>query len=564
MNTPAQPFPERFGPFVLLRQLGVGGMGTAYLAMHAETETMLVVKRMHPELMQDESIFKRFVHEAEVAVHVRHPNVAALVAMGQIEREPFLATEYVFGIQVSQIVDRIEHSQIDPIPLHVGVQLGLDLVSGVEAIHLARHQETGQELGLIHRDIGSRNVLVGFDGLIRIIDLGLGKSVLAEWQTAAQMLAGSPDYMPPEQAMGARVDGRADVYSTAVTVWELLAGRKRIREEGVAARLTRAIQAQAETLLNERPEAPPKLEDAIMQAMNPDPEHRTPTASIFKRQLAAELAALRRKTTKEDVVAWLDLACATVIAREKRMLDQAREMAKRELGTSGARTVFLAARPGGPFEVKSPYDFYGPVATTGGQAPPQELANAAVVDPAESPALFEKLGSSPSVAALAALVDPANFKAQPKNVRVMLGLAAGVVLLGIATITALLVKPPPPDVQAIAIPDEVRPPITKTKTKAPVQHVSADPEAPDAGIAEVAPRPDASDGPEEIEPRTVTPEVAAKKSELIRRIRQARRLRFDVSFQKKITALSTKLSRARSMRALDEIELALMRLEDGG
>ena len=186
-------FPERFGPFVLLKMLGAGGMGTAYLAFHPETEQLLVVKRMHPELIREQQIFKRFTHEAEVATHVRHPNVAALVAMGTVDKEPFLATEYVFGIQWSRIVDRVEESLIDPVPLGIALHLSVELVSGMQAIHEARHLETGAPLGLIHRDIGSRNVLIGFDGRVRLIDLGLGKSILSDWQTAHEVLAGSPD-----------------------------------------------------------------------------------------------------------------------------------------------------------------------------------------------------------------------------------------------------------------------------------------------------------------------------------------------------------------------------------
>lgn len=559
MSAAAQSFPERFGPFVLLRQLGVGGMGTAYLAMHAETEMMLVVKRMHPELIQDEGIFKRFVHEAEVAVHVRHPNVAALVAMGKIEAEPFLATEYVFGIPVNSIVDRIESSQIDPVPLSVGLSLAVDLASGIEAIHLARHQETGEALGLIHRDIGSRNVLVGFDGQLRIIDLGLGKSVLSDWQTAAQVLAGSPDYMPPEQAMGARVDGRADIYSASVTIWELLAGKKRIREEGVAARITRAIQAQPELLIPLRPDAPKRLEAVLKHAMNPDPELRMPTSTQLKKALQEELAARGKKVGKEEVVAWLDAACATVIAKEKRLLADAREMAKRELGTSGARTVFLAARPGGPFEA-SPYEFYGPVPTTSA-VPPEDPA-----ERAEDPAMFDKLASSPSVAALAALVDPANFKEQPRRVRILLVVAAMIFLVGVATITALLVRPPAPDVQVSTLPDndppaKVAPPAKMKEAlkveDPPVQVVNDVEELveakPDAGASKI----EAVD----LEPRVIPADVSAKKKELVQRIRQARRLRFDVNFQRKITSLSSRLSRARTMRALEEIEGALIRLE---
>lgn len=593
--------PERFGPFVLLRQLGVGGMGSAHLAMHAENGELLVVKRMHPELLADESIFKRFVHEAEVATHVRHPNVAALRAMGAVDQEPFLATEFVFGIQVSHIVERVESSQIDPIPLGVGLFLAVELVSGIEAVHLACHRETGAPLSLIHRDIGARNVLVGFDGQIRVIDLGLGKSILSDWQTAAQVLAGSPDYMPPEQAMGVRVDGRADVYSAAVTIWELLAGRKRIREEGIAARLSRAIQAQPEPLLGFRPDAPKRLEAILKQAMHPDPELRTPTATIFKRALGEILHERARNVTKSDVVAWLDSACATVIAKERRSLAEARARGAAFVGRtrSAARTELFVGRPGA-IELGSHLELSDAVAATitrREERPSVEVRPAPVEAPAaawsqlasEVRENVAKLATSPSVASLAALVDPENFRRQSPLARVALIGGAFFVLVTIATVTALLVRPPDRvEVTPLSEPLPVaeapigRPAIPARATleprpAAPDELAATEPRAVvaegEAAGVEGDPRGVESGGrPEGIEPRPggdgpaqppvrLSPEVSARKSELVRRIKQLRRVRFDLDFQKRLTQLSARLSRARSAKALDELEASLVRME---
>jgi tRNA A-37 threonylcarbamoyl transferase component Bud32 len=598
-----EKLPKRFGPFVLIRELGVGGMGAAYLAMHVESGALLVVKRMHPEFLQDEAIFKRFVHEAEVAAHVRHPNVAALVAMGTIDQEPFLATEYVFGIQVSQIVDRIESSQIDPVPLPIGLSIAVDLASGVEAIHNARHRETGELLGLIHRDIGSRNMLVGFDGMIRIIDLGLGKSVLADWQTASQVLAGSPDYMCPEQAMGARVDGRADIYSAAVTCWELLAGRKRIREEGVAARLARAIQARPEPLIPYRNDASKKLEAVLQAGMNPDPERRTPTAAIFKRGLQEELSRTGKKKTKEDVAAWLDSACATVIAREKRLLEDAREKALALVASNeAAKTEILVGAADTVLEKDaSPYNFYTGVAFAAAEAtthPPvapieADTAPSLVVEPKRTSSASggarihgERLASPNTLARLVAL-DPRAFNAQPKGVRAMLIAGVVLILVAIATITAVLVRPRGPAIQVTAISDPseakriaVPPGSNAARGEAPKDEGApgdrpAAPQDSDEARADESNLADrdgrdhaegkidgaAKDKGGERPLRALAPEVESKKSDLIRRIRQLRRVRFDVSFQRKITQLSTRLSKARTMKALDEVESALVRLE---
>jgi serine/threonine-protein kinase len=551
--------PERFGPFMLLRELGVGGMGAAYLATHVDTGSLLVVKRMHPEFHKEPVIFKRFVHEAEVAAHVRHPNVASLVAMGTTDGEPFLATEYVFGIQVSQVIERIETAQIDPIPLPVALHLIVDLAAGLEAIHSAVHRETGEPLGLIHRDIGSRNVLIGFDGQIRIIDLGLGKSVLADWQTASQVLAGSPDYMPPEQAMGARVDGRADIYSAAVTSWELLAGKKRIREEGVAARLTRAIQAQPEPLIPFRPDAPKRLEAVLKRSMDADPDQRTPTAQIFLKALKEELAHHGKKVTKREVAAWLDSACATVIAREKRLLAEARARLAGAKGQDVAKTMLLVGAEEGAFSLASPYDFYGDGERS--SAPQRNIIT--TPDDVTKDAVKRQSGPIKVVA---------SYGASPERTKLALGVLSLLILCAIVTLTVLLVRPRNADVQVIGLPEATHPTgTTIAATAKPTEPAPPELEPDPPGSAEIdgeeeqEPSDDAKaetrTHPAQPEPSQLSPELAARKSDLIRRIRSLRRQRFDVAFQRKVTQLSLRLSHARSTKSLDELESALVHLE---
>jgi serine/threonine protein kinase len=543
-----ETFPTRFGPFVLLRRLGAGGMGSAYLARHGDVDALLVVKRLHPELVRDDTIFKRFVHEAEVAAHVRHPNVAAVVAMGTVDGEPFLATEYVFGIPVSQVVDRVEQSLVDAVPLPVGLAMASELLAGLDAIHNACHRETGAPLGLIHRDIGARNVLVGFDGRVRIIDLGLGKSVLSDWQTAAQVLAGSPDYMAPEQAMGGRVDARADVYAAAVTIWELLAGRKRIRAESIAERVKRAVAAQPEALVSRRPDAPPRLEAILKQGMWPDPELRTPTAALLRRTLEEERRALGPRAKHEDVAAWLASSCATIIAKERRHLEDAHALERRALRPVRAETRFFVQEA----LERDPYAAYAADPEPEGRGGQDTGVRAAL----------GKLAESDAAAALADLVDPERVRRGGWRARLALGAGVLAFMAVVAGVTAWILTPRPPDFQVERLPVPVVPP-------PPVVVPAPPPEPPPEPPEPVEPPPTAEEDPAPDEPRVATSpgipqDLLRRRRALVERLRQLRRARFEIAFQRKLTHLSARLSSARSQRALDEIEAELKRLEAGG
>jgi serine/threonine protein kinase len=536
-------FPERFGAFTLVHQLGAGGMGTVYLALHPDSEQLLVLKRMHPELLNEQSILKRFIHEAEVATHVRHPNVAQVVAMGTVDKEPFFATEFVFGIQLSKIIDRIEGSNTPPIPLRVGLHLAVELARAVEAIHSARHLDTGAQLGLIHRDVGARNAMVGFDGHLRLIDLGLGKSILSDWQTAHQMMAGSPDYMPPEQAMGGRVDARADVYSCAVTIWELIAGKKRIREEGIAARITRAIGAQPEPLRPLRPEASVRLEGILQHAMHPDPDRRTPTATMLRKTLEEELARLGKKVPDSEIVEWLDFSCATIIAKERRIVDDAVAKGRTRQGEVRAKTEFFFGQSGGKLTLPKAYAYYEPRSTNDRQ-----------------PALREQTNVGEPIGVLAALLDPQAFRRASWTVKATLIGGAIVIPALLATVTVFLLGPRGPEVSPIESVDAAV--IVDADTAKVIEPPVEEPEDPiDLGEA----RPDSgvvidkSEGVDE--PIRVSPEVSARKEALVTRIRLLRKRRFDLPWQRKVTTLGTRLSRARSGRELDDIEGSLRRME---
>ena len=569
---------EHFGPFLLLRELGVGGMGSAWLAMHAETQQLLVVKRLHAQMLSEPTMLERFVHEAEVATHVVHECVAGLVAMGSVGTEPFLATELVFGSQLSRLIDRIEDGATPPAPIGPALQIGAWLASGLRAIHEARHRETGAPLGLLHRDIGARNIMLGYDGVPRIIDLGLGKSVLADWQTSAEVLAGSPDYMPPEQAMGGRVDARADVYALAVTIWELVAGRKRIREPTVSKRIERCIGAQPEPIRQFRPEASERLERLLYQAMAAESEQRLPAAVLLEQGLNAELARLGWAGQVDQVARWVDSAFATVRARDSRRLeaDRARGLAavpkQREDTTMFVGDLASYARQTTPAAPVSEIFVPPPPSTLVERAPTEGDDGwvdraAARVEPVRRElghALEDlRLQARPwlgrAEAWLAEALQPlATLPAQTRWV--LIGLLFAISLM-VAAVTATLALPPT-SVEVVSLPPPVEtrpaaPSVARSPTLAPV--------VPEPSPVESAPTVEpeveaaVSSEPERAE---YTRADEARRRRLVERIRLLRKRSFAIDFQREVTRLSSRVSRARSRVALDSIERRIKLLEE--
>jgi len=505
-------------------------MGSAYLARHANWDSYLVVKRLHQHFMENATVFKRFIHEAKVATYVRHSNVTPLVAMGTVGKEPFFATEFVFGIPLSLLLDRIEDTKCDSIPYDLLLRIALGVTRGLEAIHQAVDVDTGRPLELIHRDIGSRNILLGFDGRPRIIDLGLGKSVFADWQTAAGVFAGSPDYMPPEQALGHNVDRRGDVYALAVTIWELIVGRKRIRESTVSMRIARAIEATPEDVCIYRKEVSSSMEAALKKCMSPNPGDRLPTVTAFKSALERELTRVNAEVKRERVAQWLDTQCATILAKERRLMRQIDDQSYDFEATAAdlELTEYLVAQP---------IIFIPRVE----QKEDSELVRlpfwtriSVGIEHKWSPFRMLWLRSS-------------------GKERMALGAIGGVILILLLAITATKLDRPGTTATQI---DDV--PLQKPRK------VKVIPPNPSPSRASKR-RQETTTPRGRIKPKTskrIEGSIEIQKAKYLRRIRLLRRKRFDVDWQKRLTDLSGRISVLETTRDKVRIERLLNQMEN--
>ncbi|MBI4820918.1 MAG: serine/threonine protein kinase [Deltaproteobacteria bacterium] len=274
---------ERLGRYVLLEALGRGSMGEVWLVRpeppsHGFSQRA-VLKRLFPELAADPSFVRRFEHEAAVAGRIDSPFVAKLFEAGQAGQTLYLVHEYVEGWTLSRVLNELRKSS-EPHSIASSVQFTLELLEGLEALHSASDGR-GRLLETVHRDLSPNNIMVGEDGRPKIIDLGLGKSRIQTWRTQTGAVMGSPGYMAPEQAVGRRVDQRADLYSVGVVLFELLTLQPYIERGPVAAMLLRSAQPAFRAPSTLRADVPRSLDELLRRALALSADDRFRSASDF-------------------------------------------------------------------------------------------------------------------------------------------------------------------------------------------------------------------------------------------------------------------------------------------
>ena len=213
-------YPRKFGKYHLLGPLAQGGMGALYLAVTGDRglERLMVIKTVLPHLADAEYV-ARFRDEAKVVVKLSHGNLIPVFDAGVVGGEMFLAMDFVEGRDLRAVWNRCAKKQV-AFPIDIAVYIIKELCRGLSYAH------TYPELNLVHRDISPPNVLVSYTGEVKLTDFGLASSTLKLEKTAPGIIYGKVAYMSPEQARGEKLDGRSDMYASAIVLWELLTGRQ--------------------------------------------------------------------------------------------------------------------------------------------------------------------------------------------------------------------------------------------------------------------------------------------------------------------------------------------------
>jgi len=277
LATPATP--RIVGRYAIFDEIASGGMATVFLGrlMGAGGFARTVaIKRLHPQFAKDPEFVAMFLDEARLAARIRHPNVVPTLDVVASKGELFLVMEYVRGEALSRLA-RAAKSRGDKVPLSIVLRILGDAMQGLHAAHEAR-DERGVSLQIVHRDVTPQNILVGADGVGRLLDFGVAKAAGRAHTTQEGQIKGKLAYMAPEQLTGTGVSRQTDVYAACVVLWEMLAGERLFaggsETDVIAKLLKRDIRRPSELTDG----VPPMLDDVVMRGLAHDPRERFPTA----------------------------------------------------------------------------------------------------------------------------------------------------------------------------------------------------------------------------------------------------------------------------------------------
>ncbi len=271
--------PATLGRYTLLKRLASSGDAEVLLARAsgaAGFEHHVVIKRMRPAPGQDPRAVDMFLDELRLAGSLHHHHIVQVHDAGREGNDYFFAMEYVHGEDLRKILTRVVQRG-ELIPLDHIVTIGMAIAS---ALHHAHEQKTpdGQPLELVHRDVSPANVIVGYDGTVKVVDFGIAKAALRTVQTRAGTLRGKAPYMAPEQCAGRPLDRRADIFALGIVLWELVTARRLFKGVNDFMTMASIVAGKVPPPARIREDLPSDFEKIILKALSPAPEARFQTA----------------------------------------------------------------------------------------------------------------------------------------------------------------------------------------------------------------------------------------------------------------------------------------------
>jgi serine/threonine-protein kinase len=341
------PLPRSFGRYALFDYIGKGGMAEIYLARQKTdlgATRLCVVKQILPGLAGDPKFSEMLVHEAKLAARLNHANVVQVSDLGREDGRLYIAMEYVEGFDLNDLLRRCSRSKV-PLPFELGVHVVREALRGLDYAH-RRTDDAGKPLGVVHRDVSPSNLLVSFEGEVKVCDFGIARAndTIAAGSAAHELdeaIKGKAGYMSPEHAAGEPIDARADVFAAGIVLWELAAGRRLYRTgEGRDSLLAQARKAEIPELPAESLPSVDALRSIVLKALARDPDDRYASAAAMLRDLEGYAAGARLMTSPLQLGDWLEKTFGAEILAKRRARERAAAALER-----GAPAVVQAISP---------------------------------------------------------------------------------------------------------------------------------------------------------------------------------------------------------------------------
>lgn len=285
----------QLGRYTIVRRIGSGGMAELYLARARGIggfDKLLALKLVLPHVADDPEFVAMFLDEARLAATLDHANIAHVVDIGRVGNDHFYAMEYVHGLDLRAICKAAG----GPLPIEVALTIVLGVAAGLHHAH-ERCGADGRPLGVVHRDVSPSNVLVTYDGVVKIVDFGIARAEARSKATQAGVVKGKRGYMSPEQCRGDGIDRRSDVFGLGILLWELTVGARLFAGDSDYAVMSKIVFGMVPDPRQLVPTYPPALAEITMRALQRDADDRPATAQALAVELEHFVQAAGLRTS---------------------------------------------------------------------------------------------------------------------------------------------------------------------------------------------------------------------------------------------------------------------------
>ncbi|MDP3503438.1 MAG: protein kinase [Myxococcales bacterium] len=323
--------PTLFGKYLLLERLNVGGMAEVFTAKAFGVEgfeRILAIKKILPTMAEDEEFITMFIDEARISVQLNHANVVHIHELGKHDEAYYIAMEYVSGKDLRALLERFRRRR-EIMPTAMAVFVASKMCEGLDYAH-RKKDARGQELHIIHRDVSPQNILLSYEGEVKIIDFGIAKAANRSQKTQAGILKGKFGYMSPEQVRGQPIDRRSDIFAVGVTLYEMLTGEKLFVGESDFSTLEKVRNAEVPLPRQFNPNIPAGLEKVVLKSLAREVEDRYQWSSDLQEDLMRFLLAGDAIYSGKHLSAYMKEAFAEDLYREAEKMERYASVSKPE------------------------------------------------------------------------------------------------------------------------------------------------------------------------------------------------------------------------------------------
>ena len=334
---------KKFGKYFLLDRVGEGGMAEIFRARLASLEgsgRFIVIKRIQGEHSNNQEFVNMFKSEVQVTMRFTHPNIVQLYESGEENGQHYIAMEFVDGRNLRQMLSKSAQKQ-QAIPIPAACYIIEQAAAGLHYAHAFKDRITGEALNLVHRDVSPQNIIVSYDGNIKVIDFGIAKANTNGEATRAGVIKGKLSYLSPEQVMGETLDGRSDIFALGIVLWETLTGKRLFVAEGdnefQVLKMIESCTTFVKPPSQFNPAISKELDAIVLQALTRDPRKRFQTGDELARALRKVLATQYSDFGPSDLSQFIKKMFHDVIVEDRKNLQSVNARAE-ELIVLGAKS----------------------------------------------------------------------------------------------------------------------------------------------------------------------------------------------------------------------------------